>query len=75
MRFRIIIEETATFQPKVVRTKRPTNSWDSSNATLHGHTTAWEPLLPLDEAIVSRAVFVVASGSDGRTETLLGPAK
>ena len=32
-------------------------------------------LLPLDEAIASRAVFVIVSGSDGRTETLLEPAK
>ena len=31
--------------------------------------------LPLDEAIASRAVFVIVSGSDGRTETLLEPAK
>ena len=28
--------------------------------------------LPLDEAIASRAVFVIVSGSDGRTETLFG---
>ena len=35
--------------------------------------------LPLDEAVASRAVFVIVSGSDGRTggraETLLEPAK
>ena len=31
--------------------------------------------LPLDEAIASRAVFVIVSGSDGRAETLLEPAK
>ena len=31
--------------------------------------------LPLDEAIASRAVFVIVTGSDGRTETLFGPAK
>ena len=34
--------------------------------------------LPLDEAIASRAVFVIVSGSDGRAgeraETLLDPA-
>ena len=28
--------------------------------------------MPLDEAIASRAVFVIVSGSDGRAETLLG---
>ena len=33
------------------------------------------PFLPLDEAIASRAVFVIVSGSDGRVETLLEPAK
>ena len=33
------------------------------------------PLLPLGEAIASRAVFVIVSGSDGRTETLLEPVK
>ena len=36
-------------------------------------------ILPLDEAVASRAVFVIVSGSDGRTdgraETLLEPAK
>ena len=32
-------------------------------------------LLSLDEAIASKAVIVIASGSDGRTETPLGPAK
>ena len=32
-------------------------------------------LLPLDEAIPSRAVFVIVPGSGGRTETLLQPAK
>ena len=31
--------------------------------------------LPLDEPVTSRAVFVIVSGSDGRTETLLEPAK
>ena len=31
--------------------------------------------LPLDEAIASRVVFVIISGSDGREETLLEPAK
>ena len=35
--------------------------------------------LPLDEAIASRAIFVIVSGSDGRAdgeaETLLEPAK
>ena len=31
--------------------------------------------LPLDEATASRAVFVIVFGSDGRTETLLEPAK
>ena len=30
--------------------------------------------LPLDEAIASRAVIVIVSGSDGRTESLLEPA-
>ena len=34
-----------------------------------------EHFLPLDEAIASRAVFVIVSGSDGRVETLLEPAK
>ena len=33
------------------------------------------PFLPLGEAIASRAVFVIVSGSDGRTETLFEPAK
>ena len=28
------------------------------------------PFLPLDEAVASRAVFVIASGSDGRAERL-----
>ena len=32
-------------------------------------------VLPLDEAVASRAVFVIVSGSDGRAETLLDPAK
>ena len=32
-------------------------------------------LLPLEEAIASRAVFVIVSFSDGRAETLLEPAK
>ena len=32
-------------------------------------------LLPLDEAIAPRAVFVIVSESDARTETLLGPAR
>ena len=32
-------------------------------------------VLTLDEAIASRAVSVVVSGSDGRAETLLEPAK
>ena len=31
--------------------------------------------LPLDEAIASRAVFIIMSGSDGRAQTLLEPAK
>ena len=31
--------------------------------------------LPLDEAIASKAVFVIVSGSDGRAGTLLEPAK
>ena len=31
--------------------------------------------LLLDEAVASMAVFVIVSGSDGRTETLLAPAK
>ena len=31
--------------------------------------------LPFGEAIASRAIFVIVSGSDGRTETLLEPAK
>ena len=31
--------------------------------------------LPLDEAIASRAVFVIVSGSDRVTETFLEPAK
>ena len=38
-----------------------------------------QAVLPLDEAIASRAVFVIVSGSDGwadgRAETLLEPAK
>ena len=32
-------------------------------------------LLPLDDAIASRAAFVIVSGADGRAETLLEPAK
>ena len=32
-------------------------------------------LLHLDEAVASRAVFVIVSESDERTETLLEPAK
>ena len=52
----------------------------NSNAT---DTMKWpyfpKPFLPLDEAIASRAVFVIVSGSDGRAdgraETLLEPAK
>ena len=31
--------------------------------------------LPLDEVVASIAVLVVVSGSDGRAETLLEPAK
>ena len=31
--------------------------------------------LPLDEAIAYRAVFVIVSGKDGQTETLLEPAQ
>ena len=31
--------------------------------------------LSLDKAVASRAVFVIVSGSDGRAETLLEPAK
>ena len=34
-----------------------------------------ELFLSLDVAIASRAVFVIASGSDERTETLVEPAK
>ena len=50
----------------------------------HRLSTSWViigamTLLPLDEAIASRAVFVIVSGSDGRTdgraETLLEPAE
>ena len=32
-------------------------------------------VLALDKAVASKAVFAIVSGSDGRTETLLGPAK
>ena len=31
--------------------------------------------LPLDEAIASKAVIVIVSGSDGRTEMFLQPAE
>ena len=31
--------------------------------------------LPLDEVVTSTAVFIIVSGSGGRTETLLEPAK
>ena len=31
--------------------------------------------LPLDEAVASRVVFVMVSGTDERAETLLKPAK
>ena len=31
--------------------------------------------LPLDEAVASRAVYVIVSQSDGRADTLLEPAK
>ena len=33
------------------------------------------PFLPLGEAVASRAAFVIVSGSDGRAEALLEPAK
>ena len=43
------------------------------------HKGNYHKFLPLDEAIASRAVFVIVSGADGRTdgraETLLEPAK
>ena len=39
------------------------------------HQTATDTqFLPLDEAIASRAVFVIMSGSDVRAETLFEPA-
>ena len=34
-----------------------------------------ESFLPLDEAVASRAVFIIVSGSDERAEMLLEPAK
>ena len=33
------------------------------------------PILPLDDAIASGAVFVIVSASDGRTEVPLEPAQ
>ena len=33
------------------------------------------PFLPLDEVMAYRVVFVIVSGADGRTETLLESAK
>ena len=49
-------------------------SWHANLGELRG-----QRFLPLDEALASRAVFVILSGSDGRadgrTETLLEPAK
>ena len=33
-----------------------------------------KPFWPLDEAVASSAVFIIVPGSDGRAETLLGPA-
>ena len=35
--------------------------------TTHYYITLHQEFLPLDEAIASRAVFVIVSGSDGRT--------
>ena len=58
--------------------------WDfPSERFAHAHQLVgprvFMSFLPLDEAMASRAVFVIVSGSDGRahgrTETLLEPAK
>ena len=49
---------------------------NDNNATCRSHDIyacvglSTQAFFSLDEAIASRAVFVIASGSDGRTETL-----
>ena len=48
----------------------------SVGATFNPFLTNLGPLLPLDEAVAYRTVFVIVSGADGRAaETLLEPAK